>query len=285
MLRLYMFLAILGLSCLTFASPPRPEIKKMKYWIHESCPSRFRDFDSAFKSALRIARRTWDRLNSDTDDNFHNVFNAIFKVYEEEDDYKDRLQDVKDTFQRVWSLVETKKRKEADIRVYCDNDAIYDPRIQNSNPDNRWHRKKDGRYYDPTNKMYSDGKNNLGPPSCSDTSPSAGVTYYDEGRFPWSSWHYSITLCDVLFSPKFTPEIARLNPLVIDEELKARDWNRFAIAHFSHLIAQTILHELTHATSKGIIRDTPLGYSYEWHNLMAMGRKDALTNADSHGML
>lgn len=236
---------------------------------------------------MRNAKSASTRLASSTDDDFERAVKKIFKV----DRSDDRFKKIKEPFDDILSWTEVPQKatkfdtlKPADVRIFCDNDAIKEGRDpKDVNGPGRW-RKLVGKV--EGNDRYMDDKNHmqfLGKPWCQDMSAIGGGNckgHTDFDRFaPASQFQRDgttpnlqygqnekrvvVSLCDYVFKERFDigslfdlhPEEVILTEDKLDWDNK--DWSKSDMEKFESIIAHTILHELIHASRPDIKIEDP----------------------------
>ncbi|QRD01098.1 hypothetical protein JI435_153080 [Parastagonospora nodorum SN15] len=124
------------------------------YFVHESCSAKD-GWNKYMNEALSFAKKSAERLNSDSDTDFAAVYKRIFQAEKSSPNSKY----IRETVGTIADLTPTTDLKASDIRFHCDNDE-------------RWQKKSRG-WHDPVHDMILRASG--GTPSCH--GQAKGVTY------------------------------------------------------------------------------------------------------------
>ncbi|KAF2256201.1 hypothetical protein BU26DRAFT_545590 [Trematosphaeria pertusa] len=282
----------IGALVVAFTIPLLVHAQK-KYYVDKSCSDRT-EWKGAFDLAINNAKRASERLSSPSDTNFQAVVDRLFKKGATNDVIKGPLADIASWVEVEQKATTLETLKPADIRFFCDNDKLTS--TANPESDSRWKKRNKPSstrtYYDFKNHMFNDILN------CRDNKNEAGWTNFDPASLPklvpgtihpmegQNLNRVVITICDAVFKPQPGLPAPDAFPLTVNDDIRNKDWNRIHVDRFSLLIANTILHEMIHASTKGRIADLPDNeHAYLYHNCVQQKPEDAHLNAENYAYL
>ncbi|QRD01093.1 hypothetical protein JI435_153080 [Parastagonospora nodorum SN15] len=173
------------------------------YFVHESCSAKD-GWNKYMNEALSFAKKSAERLNSDSDTDFAAVYKRIFQAEKSSPNSKY----IRETVGTIADLTPTTDLKASDIRFHCDNDE-------------RWQKKSRG-WHDPVHDMILRASG--GTPSCH--GQAKGVTYGARAIAPTDASspragqnpaRVVISICDSAFKSEDG------SPLYFSDDLKQQD--------------------------------------------------------------
>ncbi|KAF2105317.1 hypothetical protein BDV96DRAFT_592712 [Lophiotrema nucula] len=259
---------------------PFESIDKKTYYIDRSCDDR-REFRDSWNRAIDHAAIVVKRVDDDHDHEFHDIFNKIFQVDMSKRAYVEIVDEIMEKFEEIANWKEATgssnigNLRKAHVKVYCDNDAFYDPGRRLGTRSDRWYKDKDGWYKDDINMLKTSPE-----PMCAIGRSVPGSTYTLRYQDRYGEWRkhktnrVTITFCDYLFNPtEQNPPgyVFGHYPLGVFRSwtTKRLDKEGWEIDDFSLLIAHNMLHEMVRATTLGNVRDVQdEAGAYKWKGVL-----------------
>ncbi|KAF2760254.1 hypothetical protein EJ05DRAFT_484013 [Pseudovirgaria hyperparasitica] len=266
----------------------------VQYDIDSSCSFKLANVGAAIEEAILMARRSVERLDNaaadhtNADDHTttdhtaaghiiadhtiadhtaadHDIGILFSRIFHTTISDQEAVQDVRNIMDSIANITRNIDGGEADLTLYCDNDA-------------RW-QQGPGTYYLPTDPHFKLPR----APAC--RSPGTLATMYsvplDHPRH--DKLFAQITVCD---------RLATMSLSTLQDYL-GFDWSTGGLMDPTvnpyHLLSVYLLHELTHfpAWQRPLTEESGVVYdvgpnSYWWQNIIQKPREDALINADNY---
>ncbi|EAT77241.1 hypothetical protein SNOG_15308 [Parastagonospora nodorum SN15] len=254
------------------------------YFVHESCSAKD-GWNKYMNEALSFAKKSAERLNSDSDTDFAAVYKRIFQAEKSSPNSKY----IRETVGTIADLTPTTDLKASDIRFHCDNGMLalrsdHTAMKADFAIDERWQKKSRG-WHDPVHDMILRASG--GTPSCH--GQAKGVTYGARAIAPTDASspragqnpaRVVISICDSAFKSEDG------SPLYFSDDLKQQDLEDSPIDNLAVILSITIIHELAHAVTGLEIRDLPNQASaYTWDNVINKATDVASKNAENYAYL
>ncbi|KAF2116926.1 hypothetical protein BDV96DRAFT_645324 [Lophiotrema nucula] len=285
-LRVFVTIALLSCHVAAWWSPTiDEEIDKKTVYIDASCETKDYEggaFANGWFHALGSSHEVIERVASHNDHDYHAVVKRIMKRVVSDEDDETQLDEIMKYFEQLSVLSIIDSLKDADIRIFCDDDAV----STKENPNTRMVFVGNDRLEDRYNFMAINIRD-----SCRYVSADA-FTVIGHYRIQtlWNgqtahgqkSERMVISICKRGLQPMQPPFNRYWQGGMMTQQLA----NDYGINWMQNTAAHIIVHELMHALSDGQIFDLPnAAAAYGWRNVENMDQMHAEENADSYAFM
>ncbi|KAF2829385.1 hypothetical protein CC86DRAFT_368404 [Ophiobolus disseminans] len=255
----------------------------LTYWVDNKSCTGGRSITEALKETKLMGQKASERLKSSTDADYQHVYEHLMKRKKSDKGAFDKIEGF---MSDVSKMTEVQDRNTANVRIYCDDEKRWVPRVDPKTKQNT------GGYEDVDNWIQYSGKSQYSLPGCHDTRGGNRFTYaqtyrtYMDGAPPvkQAELRATITLCELVL---FTDKEGKRPRKILNSLEKTLDLTKAPSVEVLALhTSKVILHELSHFHGYDTIDNAyyisnPLGNP----NIRAINADELLKNADVRAYL